>query len=324
MIKQYSYTIKRLILLCDVLILLLSYFLAYFFRFGAKGFVHNNHYWILLPSCVIIPTCFSIYGLYDFRYKTIWNALNKILLSHIIQMMVITFLVYLLRIEHFSRIFLASYISFSISMHSFFRVIIKKALYYLRSRGYNSRKALIVGHTAAASRIISNIEKNVYWRLQIVGMIKDGKEEDSDYSDIFKEYPIKGTINELKKILLAEPVDNVIFCSRRNITDLKGLILDIENMGISSHIAIPNPTVKISNTFLNNIDGIPLITYCFTLSSYPFNSAARLQSSFMYRAASFSPSGTNFQPRRSSSVASPSFSIFSMAISAALFILSSI
>lgn len=265
MLKRYSYGIKRLILVGDVLILLFAYWLSIFFRFGLSESQLKSVGWILLVSSLVIPTCFTIYGIYDFRYKTFWQASNKIGLAHLINFMVITFITYLANIHHFSRIFMMGFILISITLHALFRIVIKDMLHKLRQRGYNYRRTLIVGISESAQRIISSIEQNIHWGLRVEGIILEDEKDESagGHPDPIRKYPILGSLNNLKNILMKEAVDNVIFCTQgKSITDLKGIILDIEAMGISSHIAIPNPTVKISTTFLGNIDGIPLITYC--------------------------------------------------------------
>lgn len=263
MLKQYSYGIKRIIIFVDVITFILSFWLAGFIRFGIgrTGFI-KNHIWILVLSSFIIPVCFTTYGLYDFRYKTFGQCVNKIILSHGINLMVISFFVYLFKVPHFSRVFLVSIALISMCIHVFSRLWIKNILNYFRIRGYNYRRTLIVGISDAACRIISSIEKNAQWGLRIVGIIKEENEGKGHPLSLFGKYPVWGSFKELKSILLSEAVDNVIFCNeKKNITDLKETILALESMGISSHVAIPNPTVKISSTFLGNIDGIPLITY---------------------------------------------------------------
>ncbi|MGA1868368.1 MAG: sugar transferase [bacterium] len=262
MLKQYSYTIKRLILLLDIIIIAFCYWMSLLLLAGVVGSRFKELTWILLVSSVVIPVCFKIYGLYNFRYKSFWEAVNKIFISHIINLMTIALTLYIFNIHHFSRIFMVSFFLSSAIIHSLLRFWIKKILTVARIKGYNFRRALIVGHSSSAARIISSIEENVEWGMRVVGIVKeDGIDETYNCAEINK-YPIKGKLDDLKRILRSEPVDNVIFCTqRKNITDLKNTILDVETMGISSHVAIPNPVVKLSSTFIGNIDGIPLITY---------------------------------------------------------------
>ena len=249
-------------MLIDVSIILFSYCLASCIRFGMGGLGFKNLIWILLISSLVIPACFTIQGLYNFRYKTFGQALNRIMIAHCINLMVVALISYMWNIRHFSRFFMITFILVSISIHSLSRLWIKGILNHFRLRGYNYRRTLIVGISDTAHRIILGIEKNAHWGLRIIGIIKEGGEDDSYFLSIFKKYPILGKFKDLKTILLSEAVDNVIFCPhKKTITDLKSIILDIESMGISSHVAIPNPAVKISTTFLGTIDGIPLITY---------------------------------------------------------------
>ncbi|MEW6380581.1 MAG: sugar transferase [bacterium] len=267
MLKHYSYGIKRAIMLVDVMILLFAYYVSIMLRSTLLGGVGNspgfeNLVWVLLVSAFIVPYSFSMNGVYDFHYKTFWQCANKILFSHLINLMVITLIVYLLRVQHFSRFFMLDFVLISVSLQSLFRICIKRRLTDLRLRGYNYRRTLIVGMTEAARRITSSIEQNIHWGLRVDGLIKEDDNDDEGNFPPAQKYPILGTLANLKEILLREVVDNVIFCtSRKEIADLKGIILDIEAMGISSHVAIANPAVRISSTFLGNIDGIPLITY---------------------------------------------------------------
>ncbi len=247
----------------DIIIIFLSFWLGISIRFGIQGTpMFKDLVWILIVSLIIIPVCFTTYGLYDFRYKTFGEAVNRIILSHCINLMAISLVIYFWRIQHFSRFFMVNFVLILICLHSLWRLLMRLMLNHLRFRGFNYRRTLIVGLSGATCRIVSSIEENIHWGLRIVGIVKEGNENEGLFSTIVEKYPIWGSFNDLKALLFKEAVDNVIFCPcEKSITDLKSTILDIESMGISSHVAIPNPAVKISSTFLGNIDGIPLITY---------------------------------------------------------------
>ncbi|MCL6582143.1 MAG: sugar transferase [bacterium] len=268
MLKHYSYGIKRAIMLVDVMILVFAYCVSISLRsalFGIEG-MHSpefqNLIWILLVSSLAVPYIFSVWGIYDFRYKTFWQCANKIFFSHVINFMLITLIAYLFRISHFSRLIMVGFILISVSLQSLFRLVIKQRLSELRDRGYNYRRTLIVGLSDVACRIISSIEQNVHWGLRVDGLIREDDEDDEGRFPLAGKYPILGSLVDLRDILMREVVDNVIFCtSRKSFTDLKEIILDIEAMGIASHVAIANPAIRISSTFLGIIDGIPLITY---------------------------------------------------------------
>lgn len=262
MLKRFSYSIKRLLMLVDVGLILFAYWASSAIRFGLSGLSPVDLRWILLISCLVIPMSFSFYGIYDFQYKTPWQCINRVFLAHLINLMVITSMAYLWRIHHFSRLFMIIFIAIALCFHLSSRVFIGKLLQKLRSKGYNYRRTLVVGLSDTSERIISSIEKNIHWGIRIDGLIKED-ESNTHPGEIFKKYPQIGYLHNLKSILMKNAVDNVIFCTqRKNIADLKNIILDIEAMGISSHVAISNPAIRISNTFLGNIDGIPLITYC--------------------------------------------------------------
>ena len=108
MINENQKTLNRVQIFLDLLFIPLSFIIAYYFRFDVFDGTNNlETFETILPIFVLMPTYFLLYsafGLYSSRRtKPLLKELTSIVYSNIISMCILTLLLYMLSIVHFSR-----------------------------------------------------------------------------------------------------------------------------------------------------------------------------------------------------------------------------
>jgi exopolysaccharide biosynthesis polyprenyl glycosylphosphotransferase len=130
---------------------------------------------------------------------------------------------------------------------------------YVRSRGFNYRTVLIVGTNPAALKIADSIHGHRFWGYRILGFIVNGHPPDQPWPG---RYPILGEIKHIPHIIENNVVDDVIFAvSRRDLDRLEDLFLSLQEQGIRTRFAVnlfPHTQARVE---LEELDGIPLLSF---------------------------------------------------------------
>jgi exopolysaccharide biosynthesis polyprenyl glycosylphosphotransferase len=130
---------------------------------------------------------------------------------------------------------------------------------YVRTRGFNYRTVLIVGTNSAALKIADSIHGHRFWGYRILGFVVNGHTPAESWPG---RYPILGEIKHIPHIIERHVVDDVIFAvSRRDLDRLEDLFLSLQEQGIRTRFAVnlfPHTQARVE---LEELDGIPLLSF---------------------------------------------------------------
>ncbi len=136
---------------------------------------------------------------------------------------------------------------------------------YVRSRGFNYRTVLIVGANAAGLKIADSIHGHRFWGYRILGFVTNDQPPEPSWPGRF---PILGELKHLPRIIESNVVDDVIFAvSRRDLDRLEDLFLSLQEQGIRTRFAVnlfPHTQARVE---LEELDGIPLLSFATTPTS---------------------------------------------------------
>jgi exopolysaccharide biosynthesis polyprenyl glycosylphosphotransferase len=136
---------------------------------------------------------------------------------------------------------------------------------YVRSHGFNYRTVLIVGTNAAALRIADSIHSHRFWGYRILGFVINGEPPANPWPS---RYPILGEVKHISHLVESNVVDDVIFAvHRRELDRLEDLFLSLQEQGIRTRFALnffPHTQAKVE---LEELDGMPLLSFATTPTS---------------------------------------------------------
>jgi len=136
---------------------------------------------------------------------------------------------------------------------------------YVRSYGFNYRTVLIVGTSPAALRIAESVHGHRFWGFRILGFIRNGHAPEEPWPS---RYPILGETSDIPRIVESNVVDDVIFAvHRRELDRLEDLFLSLQEQGIRTRFAMdlfPHTRARVE---LEELDGIPLLSFATTPTS---------------------------------------------------------
>jgi exopolysaccharide biosynthesis polyprenyl glycosylphosphotransferase len=178
---------------------------------------------------------------------------------------ILTLFVYGLRLDFVSRWFLAV---FGIVVFFFIaaaRVALRLLSRWVRTRGYNFRTVLLVGTGPKASKLADFIEDHPHWGFNVLGYLDDENGGEIRRSN---RWSCLGHIRDLEAILLKEVVDEVIFVIEKGkLDDYEEALLVTERHGVRSHVSLDMFPHVLARPVLEELDGVPLLTFTTTPSN---------------------------------------------------------
>lgn len=266
----------RLVALClfvgDLVVVAAGFFLAYW----ARNTWLSARYGELMPIgqyLSLLPPALAIWSvlLYHFRLyeshrtKPLWSEPWAILKAAALATLLLGALTFALRYHHVSRIFVAAFGFTAFAFLSVERLCLRGLARAARRRGYNYRNIVIVGTGRRSREIARIIEENRHWGLRLVGMVRHVNTGSPPAST---RHPILGHVGEMATILREHVVDEVIFAvSRKRLEELEDVFLLCEELGIRARIAVNFFPHMIAKVHLDDLHGIPLLTF----STTPYN-----------------------------------------------------
>jgi exopolysaccharide biosynthesis polyprenyl glycosylphosphotransferase len=135
----------------------------------------------------------------------------------------------------------------------------------VRSRGFNFRTALIVGTGPKATQFADFLEAHPHWGFRVIGYIDDDNGREIGLKDQWK---CLGRIADMETILASEVVDEVIFVIEKGkLGEYEDALLVAERYGVRAHVSLDIFPHVLARPVLEELDGIPLLTFTTTPSN---------------------------------------------------------
>lgn len=136
----------------------------------------------------------------------------------------------------------------------------------VRENGLNYRTVLIVGANSTGLSIADSILHHRFWGFKILGFILNGERPEEPLP---AGLPVLGEIEDIPRIVEDNPVDEVIFAvSRRELDRLEDLFLVLQEQGIRTRFAVHLFPHTAARAQLEELDGMPLLTFSTTPTSH--------------------------------------------------------
>lgn len=265
MFKKHKRLLDRIFRLNDIVIIVLSFITAYYFRFEItdfKTFLSHTEYIIFSSSYLILWIYLSNrFKLYDskriskFRYE-VWDTSKTTMLCLTIAMI----LAFLIRQYPPDRLFLIYLWLLQTGVLIFFRLNLRLILKFIRRLGYNYRHVLVVGKNSRSEKIIKEISVISENGLKVIGYIDINNGHASDYS---KELILLGELDDFEKILRENVVDLVLITLpiKSCYTAMEKVIAICESVGVEVDIPVELFNLKISKSSISIFDKVQFINY---------------------------------------------------------------
>jgi exopolysaccharide biosynthesis polyprenyl glycosylphosphotransferase len=284
MLKERARILAASIFLLDLALVAVAFLLAFSLRSSILPRVvplaFPAHLYPLAAYLPLLPLALAIWGLLlllSGRYRSqrtvplldeSWAILRVCASGTIVFMLALYILridVRLLGNDQISRAWVLLFGVFASLLLLGEKLCLRISSRYVRSRGFNYRTVLIVGANAAGLKIAESIHGHRFWGYRILGFVGNGEPPEQTWHGRF---PILGEIKHIPQIIEQHVVDDVIFAvSRRDLDRLEDLFLSLQDQGIRTRFAVnlfPHTQARVE---LEELDGIPLLSFATTPTS---------------------------------------------------------
>jgi len=265
MIKDNQKVFNRLLVIFDILIIVVSYLLAYYIKFyiiedgPQAGTLSINEYLIML-AVVLIAYMFAYYMCNVYTPKRTIRLrfeVYGIVKANVIGMALCIIALYLvLREINYSRWVMVIFIMLNVTLTCGMRIGLRKLLRKMRGKGYNLKHILLVGYSRAAEEYINRIFDHPQWGYVVCGILDDHIPSGT----LYKGVKVMGPINNLDSILQENRLDEIsITLSLKDYEHLETIVDTCEKSGVHTKFIPDYNSLIPSNPYTEDLMGLPVI-----------------------------------------------------------------
>lgn len=263
MLKKYSHFWGNMLQFADMLMVALSWVLACFFRFylgnkiGGDIFPFAGYEVFILPVALIWAFVFRNMGLYKpRRISSLGSEFSDVAKASTLSIIISVALSFFLTRYNFSRLFFINFWGIGIVALCLERAAFRAILRYIRRKGYNFRRVLIVGAGDLGLKTARKIKDNPWMGLVIAGYLDDYK----PLGTVVEGGSIVGRINDIERVVESHNVDQVYIALP--IRAYKRMVYVVERLRdkMINVCVVPDIYHAITlNAGVGDLDGLPII-----------------------------------------------------------------
>jgi Undecaprenyl-phosphate glucose phosphotransferase len=269
MLKKHSQLFLSVAFISDLIVISLSWILAYIIRFELRigvvteGEVSFYQYLKLLPFIIIISAVVLRYlGLYLPKRGTsfVYELLNIIKTSTISVLLLIG-ITFFYRSYSYSRAVMVFFWMTSIFSLIFSRAMTRKTLRWLRRKGFDLKHVLIVGANNLGERVLEKIKENPWTGFKVVGFIKESSPENHIFNQgNVNGIEILGSIKNINDVIKERGIDQIFIALPLDAhRDIEKVLRSLEEEVVDIRV-IPDFFQFMSlNASIEDFDGLPMI-----------------------------------------------------------------
>ena len=177
---------------------------------------------------------------------------------------ILVLLIFGLRLDFVSRWFLVLFGFLNFVLIAAEKMLLRTLSRFVRSRGFNFRTALLVGTGPKAAQFGDFLEGHPHWGFRVIGYLDD----DGGEIVLRNRWPCLGRITDMETVLSSEVVDEVIFVIEKGkLGEYEEALLVAERHGVRAHVSLDIFPHVLARPVLEELDGIPLLTFTTTPSN---------------------------------------------------------
>ncbi|MBU1145301.1 MAG: sugar transferase [Firmicutes bacterium] len=212
---------------------------------------------LALMICVLTVILFKGYKAYSYqRFTSLIREYSIVLKVCLLTSLIAVVIIFLAGFREFPRTLMIVYFFVSLVIFSLQKTILFFIASFIRKKGLDRKKILLVGANGNAGQFIESVENNFSWGLDIIGVLTDSG---SDVGKELQGVKVLGLIDDLESVLKKNiPDELMITLSTDRFASIKRIIEICEREGVmvrlnSDFLGYITKRVTVDNVFGQNI-----------------------------------------------------------------------
>lgn len=265
MIKDNQKVFNRLLVILDAVIIAASFMLAYYTKFyilndgPGPGVLPAEDYVSLL--LFMVPGFILLYyrcGVYAPK-RTVRRRFEiyGIIQANTVGLAAMIILLYMVVKEiNYSRSVIMFFYMLNIFLTSCLRIVLRKSLQTMRSKGYNLKHMLLVGYSRATEEYIDRLHDNPQWGYVVCGILDDH----IPAGTLYKGVKVLGSLGNLEIILPENKLDEIaITLSLKDYDYLEQIVNICEKSGVHTKFIPDYNSLIPTRPYTEDLMGLPVI-----------------------------------------------------------------
>lgn len=269
MIKSHQKTLNRIHVALDLMMVVVSYVLAYQLRFHWLSFidyfkeaegsylafsVYASYLWVILPGYLVIFLTNGVYR--SQRSSGRFLQILQIVKINTMGLVYILAVLFLVKEINISRWFLVMFFVINIVLDVFYRFCLRRTLRKIRREGYNMKHVLLVGYSRTAEGLIDRMKGNPQWGYHIRGILDDAMEAGTKYRGV----PVLGGLESLEQYLAENVLDEINITMRMDdYARLAGIVAQCEKSGVHTKFLPDYQDIIPTIPYMEDLEGLPVV-----------------------------------------------------------------
>lgn len=281
MIKDNQQHFKRLQVVMDAVVVIVSYAFAWWLKFSS-GFVdkeigvlsfefYMRALILIVPLYILLYYAFNLYTPKRVQGRRL--EFSNIVLANTVGLLILMAgfflaLSYSEQLKNFSRSMFIYFFMINIILEEIERLMIRAFLRSIRKNGYNQKHILLVGYSKAAEQYIDRIKQNPQWGYNIRGILDDNIARGTMYKGV----KVIGSVGNLSYILPENKLDEIaITLGLEEYYKLEKIVAECEKSGVHTKFIPDYGNIIPTRPYTEDLLGLPVINIRYVPLSNTFN-----------------------------------------------------
>jgi len=243
---RYSKHLPGLVFLSDLLLLNLALYNSHFIKFNTFRPENTAITFILLVNVAWIVVSVLSKSFYVFRPLWLRDNINKFLLTLIYHLLCVFSFIYFFKIFNISR----TEVMLSYSLFFLFVVVQRSVLFffldYIRKKGYNHRRIVIIGDAHIAERLVKSFSKHPEYGYDLADFISE-------------EQLVKMDENDLIQNLIDKNPNEIFICYKQINAELLNKLIKLGDTYLIKIKVVSDLMLINNHAQLVNYDNVPVL-----------------------------------------------------------------
>lgn len=264
--RKYNQVLSSLIFGTDILLVVVTWTLAYYIRFTlqplipvTKGIAPLMEYIQFLPFVVIVHVfCYRFFKTYHLtRTHFGWQEFSLLIKANSAAIFLLASVTFFYRDYSYSRIVMVYFWGLNILLLSSARWALIRLLPWLRKKGYYSlRRTLIIGAGELGQTLAQQIKAHTELGFNLIGFVDDDPRNET--SQLAK---LLGSLKEIQKIIQDNAIDQLFIALPLNNHHMIELLMESLGEEVVDIKVIPDFLRFMQlNAGIEDLDGLPIIS----------------------------------------------------------------